>query len=472
MILNLFETSASMPNPGPSGSASSVGVLNAKSAKSFKSAINGAIGQTKTAEAPSPNTAFDKLAAQLSEILQSLENIDPKAGPASQIQATIDQITSALAEFEASTGLDLVDTLQGFYVPSLDPASGEIPIQLEEDVLSAQTSNLIAFIGLLTGATETPQGSSDFSKNIRKAVPNTQAILAQATSERPSAIPQITPAAVANDIPEPARAGAQAGTLALTAASANLEETAAAPQAITQVKAAMRITPTAETKTSSSADMQIAMSLGQRNSDPGLGGGEQFKKTFEFVSNVANSQLTLQNPAFGVLSVIEPRFADLLPLERQMWASPASIDQANAAQGNDAPAAKGSRFTAAIIDQIRAANVTDGQTKIELSPRGLGNIEIEVTTDADGGTNVVVRADNNVVLNALREMRDPWAQITGIENGSTFSFEDMSSQQDDNGGSGTGDTSDDGAMPSYDVGPATDLATAAIIDGDQLDLMT
>ena len=82
-------------------------------------------------------------------------------------------------------------------------------------------------------------------------------------------------------------------------------------------------------------------------------------------------------------------------------------------------AADQSRFAAALADQVRSAEVGEGRTRIELSPRGLGTIEVDVTTRDDGTLQVVVRADNPAVLNSLRSERDLLAQaLGGLQTGS------------------------------------------------------
>lgn len=456
-----------------SGSAFLNGVSSAKSGLTFKNVVNDLLKQTEGKGAQGATGFTDKLAVRLSEVLKSLETIDPTQSSIPPIKTALQQISTALTDFQSASGSDLIGTLQSFYSPPTDQVPSETVIQAEAEALPTEVSNLIAFVNLVTRVAEVVQSTSDVPMNLQPGTPSAQTLLSDVVTEKLSANPQFVQATrPANEIRQGPKTGASPATLALTGLSASVEETAASAQAVTQGKSGLRAISTAETKPASPIDIQVAVSFVQRGAESGLSGTEQFKNTLEFVSNVANGQLTQQNPGFGLSPIVEPRFADLLPLERQLWTSPSPVDASNATQSSDAPAAKTPRFTAAIIDQIRAANVTDGQTKIELSPRGLGNIEIEVSTDVDGGTNVVIRADNNVVLTALREMREPWAQIQGMENGSSFSFEDMSSREDGASGNGAGDQADDSSGSLHDAAHSTDIASTAIIDGDQLDLMT
>ncbi|ETX28883.1 flagellar hook-length control protein FliK [Roseivivax isoporae] len=55
-----------------------------------------------------------------------------------------------------------------------------------------------------------------------------------------------------------------------------------------------------------------------------------------------------------------------------------------------------------LMAQIARSSVTEGRTRIELSPAGLGALEIEIETGADGQLRAVLRAENPAVLAALR----------------------------------------------------------------------
>ncbi len=132
-------------------------------------------------------------------------------------------------------------------------------------------------------------------------------------------------------------------------------------------------------------------------------------------------------PGLGPVEGVTRRFGPTEPLitpedvarvmarEAQMGRDPAAAGTTKAAQ----PAPEQPKFSAALSSQIRAAEVSEGRTRIELSPRGLGVIEVDVSTGQDGALKVVVRAENPSVLNGLRQDRDLLAQaLGGMEGGS------------------------------------------------------
>ncbi|OOY08085.1 flagellar hook-length control protein FliK [Thioclava sp. F36-7] len=69
------------------------------------------------------------------------------------------------------------------------------------------------------------------------------------------------------------------------------------------------------------------------------------------------------------------------------------------------------RFAAFVATQLRRADLQEGRTRVALTPRGLGDIEIDVERDKRGQVNVVVRAESPAVLSALRGDRETLAAI-------------------------------------------------------------
>lgn len=139
----------------------------------------------------------------------------------------------------------------------------------------------------------------------------------------------------------------------------------------------------------------------------------------------------------------------------------------------DDAGAQAPRFAAALADQVRSAEVSEGRTRIELSPRGLGSIEVDVSTRDDGTLKVVVRAENPAVLNSLRDERDLLAQaLGGLDTGSLDlqSFSDGSGQdaQGERRGGPTLSGGEDRAGTGGD-GAATPVAT---IGAGRLDIVT
>lgn len=90
-------------------------------------------------------------------------------------------------------------------------------------------------------------------------------------------------------------------------------------------------------------------------------------------------------------------------------------------------------FARNLAQQIKQATFGEGQTRISLAPRGLGEIEIDMGPDEAGNLRIVLRADNPAVLQALRGDRDGLLQTltsSGTEiRDADLSFEDFSQRQ-------------------------------------------
>lgn len=97
-----------------------------------------------------------------------------------------------------------------------------------------------------------------------------------------------------------------------------------------------------------------------------------------------------------------------------------------------------SGFARNLTQQIRSASFTDGQTRITLAPRGLGEIEIDMLPDEAGKLRIVLRAENPAVLQALRGDRD--GLLLALADGGTnvedanLDFEDFSRRHSRDGG--------------------------------------
>ncbi|MGP1358093.1 flagellar hook-length control protein FliK, partial [Roseicyclus sp.] len=63
-------------------------------------------------------------------------------------------------------------------------------------------------------------------------------------------------------------------------------------------------------------------------------------------------------------------------------------------------------FARNLVGQVRATPLAEGTTRIELRPRGLGDIEIDMRHDEAGKLRIILKAENPVVLSALRNDRD------------------------------------------------------------------
>ena len=90
-------------------------------------------------------------------------------------------------------------------------------------------------------------------------------------------------------------------------------------------------------------------------------------------------------------------------------------------------------MAAALHAQIRGHSFREGTTRIELSPAGLGDLEIELSPGEGGGLRIVLRAENPLVLAALRSDRDTLLGLLrdgGAQAGdASLSFEDFGARQ-------------------------------------------
>jgi hypothetical protein len=98
----------------------------------------------------------------------------------------------------------------------------------------------------------------------------------------------------------------------------------------------------------------------------------------------------------------------------------------------------------------------------------LGIIEVEMRTNSDGSLSVVVRAENDAVLSALREERDLLAAIIGENASGSLDFQEYSQEQS-NEHSGFANNS---AIVGEEELAEAEVGSEAIVDGPHLDLVT
>ncbi|GLQ28114.1 hypothetical protein [Sulfitobacter pacificus] len=127
-------------------------------------------------------------------------------------------------------------------------------------------------------------------------------------------------------------------------------------------------------------------------------------------------------------------------------------------------------FTEAVMAQIKSVEATQGRTTVNLIPRGLGNIEIEVLSDKDGAARVVVRVENPVVLQALRDDRQVLAQAIGVSDSGIFDFQEHSAgeqpdPQRENSPQGSASISDASEMQ-------PEVGHLDVVQDGHLDIMT
>ena len=110
-------------------------------------------------------------------------------------------------------------------------------------------------------------------------------------------------------------------------------------------------------------------------------------------------QGVIQNPA------VNPNIVVTETVEPAELRNVTSVDTTARAQ----PAADPSTsftFARNVAAQLRGKTFEDGKTRVELSPRGLGDIEVEVARDDMGKHRVVLRVENPAVLTAFRQDRE------------------------------------------------------------------
>lgn len=145
------------------------------------------------------------------------------------------------------------------------------------------------------------------------------------------------------------------------------------------------------------------------------------------------------------------------------------IDQPQAPQPAQRPENLiSTKFANVLVNQVRQVDIQEGTTRIELSPRGLGSIEVEMRTNSDGSLSVVVRAENDAVLSALREERDLLAAIIGENASGSLDFQEYSQEQS-NEHSGFANNS---AIVGEEELAEAEVGSEAIVDGPHLDLVT
>ncbi|MGR3633066.1 MAG: flagellar hook-length control protein FliK [Limimaricola soesokkakensis] len=133
-----------------------------------------------------------------------------------------------------------------------------------------------------------------------------------------------------------------------------------------------------------------------------------------------------------------------------------------------------SGFSRAVASQIRNATLNDGVTRISLTPGGIGEIEIDLTQE-DGQLRVVIRAENQGVLQALRGDREGLAALLGNE-GAGFDESQLSFESFDRGNGGDRGDGRPTAVPAIEndaeTDPVTGPATPSAGGAGRLDMLT
>ncbi|MCH2250643.1 MAG: flagellar hook-length control protein FliK [Cognatishimia sp.] len=147
------------------------------------------------------------------------------------------------------------------------------------------------------------------------------------------------------------------------------------------------------------------------------------------------------------------------------------LEQSQAPQQAQRPEAQiSTKFANVLINQVRQVDIQEGTTRIELSPRGLGSIEVEMRTNSDGSLAIVVRAENDAVLSALREERDLLAAVIGNVDTGSLDFQEYSQEKSNEQSAASGASA--GGAESDDTDVAADGSVTQVVDGTTLDLVT
>lgn len=198
------------------------------------------------------------------------------------------------------------------------------------------------------------------------------------------------------------------------------------------------------------------------------GNGNAAQAVGDFLQQVAASPAhaagLIEIPS-DMVQVIPEEVASALQTVSETQAQSAQVQQAGRA---DAPQAK---FTQAVIGQLRSVDFQEGTTKVELNPRGLGSVEIEMRTNIDGSLSVVVRAESAHVLSSLREESDLLGQIVGQGGEASVDFQEFDSGDQQSFEDQAGLTRGESAADAIDETGADQTERATIGNG-QLDLMT
>ena len=130
------------------------------------------------------------------------------------------------------------------------------------------------------------------------------------------------------------------------------------------------------------------------------------------------------------------------------------------------------RFANLVLSQMKNASFNENRMRIELAPRGLGEISISVETDASGRVQALIRVENPQVLEMLRNDRSQLEDLLSDKgfdlSGGSLDFEEFEHDEAD-GEAGHGAAGDIDELPE-DETEATEAVS--VIGNDHLDILT
>lgn len=194
---------------------------------------------------------------------------------------------------------------------------------------------------------------------------------------------------------------------------------------------------------------------------------QQAPATAAPMQTLMSDMMAAPSPAANMTDLVA--FDDLLPQidPVKLAAEAADLQQSTKPAANQ-------RFVTNLIGQIQASGLGEGQTRVELAPRGLGAVTIDISTAQDGEVSVVLRVENPMVLSSMRDARDTIAAAMGMDTGGSLDFEafDMRDGQQDQYNAEKGGL---GALTGLDEDPntvETDTPRATHAGSGLLNMMT
>lgn len=461
-LLSLFGAA-----PAPSIEGLQAGVTNGKAATGFAQLILGQLSKSESlVELPSDRAGLpEDMAALVSKLGKIIEKITTLLSDENvplvtdQVVPVLTELAEILEELDEITNGAFVQGLMSQLLPS-DASKSELGIKLnsenlnELEITAIDPEEAISPEVLALAVLEIAKVVQSDIKDVVKVVPETVANIAtKFIAAGQSVVPPQRPA---NSPKQPT-----SNTSVAPISSAPALDTIGSPTVIATVN------PLTEQEVSvpqwfipnapklSEQAQSVLSAIGKH-----LENGPSF-----------SPKVTIET-SLGQILEIPKELLPILPQDGSVSAREAiqSIESTSTLQSARAAESQTPRFSQAVVSQVRAVDFQEGITKVELTPRGLGSVEIEMKTNSDGSLSVVVRAENPHVLSSLREERDLLALAVSDAGQGTFEFQGFSKeeQSQDQGGQEFGSgTSGDAITEGADV--ATDTVT---IGGGQLDLVT
>ncbi|TDE38876.1 flagellar hook-length control protein FliK [Antarcticimicrobium sediminis] len=390
--------------------------------------------------------ALKKMYGFLAGLGKKATYLEPESdAPAATLEAVAglaSDLAEALGSFERETGVGLLPLLEAGTLDgdlSVSSTEGDVAATLADPQAAVQA--LLSVISTVTGAVRrvsdlaaAQQSEGGFAPGRRAVSPDMSGVIAAAA---PSAA-----AAAGAAVSATAGLGAKGATGRVGGiASTSLDPGAVVSIAPATVSVGAEVAATSDTEVPG-LPVFFAPIQGGRSGD-GNAPATQALLARVMAAAAEVSQTAGVGPLAAALAeagggVLRPSPVEPLitpeDIARAMarGGHPAGDSATTTTQGRSESGAEPSRFAAALAAQVRSAEVGDGHTRIALSPRGLGSIEVDVSTGEDGALKIVVRAENPAVLNSLRDERDLLAQaLGGMDTGSLDlqSFADRDGQE-------------------------------------------